>query len=173
MKFELKKTLEIIERTPRVLYALLQGISNDWVYNNEGEKTWNVFDVVGHLIVCEKTDFIPRATIILSNSNNKTLAPLDMNAQFEWNKGKALPDLLKEFEQLRKESIQSLRKLNLTETDFQKTATHPKLGRLTLRELLATWVAHDLNHISQIVRVMAKQYKYEMGPFVDSVSIVK
>lgn len=173
MEFNLEKTVEIIESTPKVLYALLHGISEEWVYNNEGENTWSVFDVVGHLIVCEKTDFITRTEIILSDSENKTIAPIDMSAQFEWNKGKSMADLLKEFEQIRKENIQKLLVMKLTESDLQKTGIHPKIGKLTLSELLATWVAHDLNHISQITRVMAKQYKHEVGPFMEIVSILK
>jgi len=173
MKFNLEKTKEIIERTPSVLYALLKGISHDWIYNYEGEKTWRVFDVVGHLIVCEKTDFIPRAEIILCDAKSKILNPIDMRAQFEWDKHKNISDLLKEFEQLRYENIQKLSAMNLTEKDLQKTAIHPKIGELSLRELIATWAVHDLNHISQIVRVMAYQYKTEVGPLIQVLSIIK
>ncbi len=173
MEFNLEKTVEIIERTPKVLYALLQGISDDWIYNNEGENTWSVFDVVGHLIVCEKTNFITRTEIILSDSENKTIAPIDMSAQFEWNKGKSITDLLKEFEIIRKENINRLLSLNITSGDFIKTAVHPKIGKLTLGELLATWAAHDLNHIVQITRIMAKQYKNEVGPFTEFLTIIK
>ncbi len=173
MTFELNKTIEILEQTPDVLYALLQDISDDWVYNNEGKDTGSVFDVVGHLIVCEKTDFIPRSEIILSGSENKMLAPIDMYAHFECNKGKTLAMLLNEFESLRKENIIKLNAFELTESDFRKMAIHPKIARLTLSELLATWVAHDLNHISQIARVMAKQYKDAVGPFIQYLSILK
>lgn len=173
MRFNLEKTKEIIERTPEVLYSLLKGISDDWIYPNEGGNTWSVFDVVGHLIVCEKTDFIPRAEIILSDAENKVLAPIDMKAQFEWDKHKHMPDLLKEFEQLRYENIKKLSAMNLTENDLQKTAIHPKIGELTLGELIAVWAVHDLNHLSQIARVMAYQYKTEVGPLIQAVSIIK
>ncbi|QEC69286.1 DinB family protein [Panacibacter ginsenosidivorans] len=165
MKFDLDKTLEIIERTPSVLNALLQGVSDDWVHHNEGENTWSVFDVVGHLIVCEQTDFITRTKIILSSSGDKILVPIDRQAQFAWSKGKTLADLLKAFEVHRKENIQKLLAFQLGDSDFEKAAVHPKLGNLTLRDLLATWAVHDLNHLSQITRVMAKQYKEAVGPF--------
>lgn len=172
MKFELRKSIEIIKRTPHVLNTLLQGISDDWIYNNEGENTWCVFDVVGHLIICEKTDFIPRTKLIISDSDNKMIVPIDKNAQIEYSKGKVITDLLEEFEQLRNENIQILFDLQLTENDLNKTGLHPKIGMLTLAELLATWVVHDLNHLSQISRVMAKQYKNEVGPFIEYLSIL-
>lgn len=173
MKFELNKTIEILEQTPDVLYALLQDISDDWVYNNEGKDTWSVFHLIGHLIVCEKTDFISRSEIMLSDSENKTLAPIDMYAQFYCNQGKTLVMLLNEFEYLRQENIIKLKAFDLVDGDLRKMANHPKIGRLSLSELLATWVAHDLNHISQITRVMAKQYKDAVGPFIEFLSILK
>ena len=173
MKFELEETLKIIEATPETLYVLLHGLSRDWIYANEGEHTWSAFDVVGHLIVCEKTDFIPRTEIILSASDNKLFPLIDMTAQFELNKGKSIADLLQEFQQLRRENIKKLLAFELTENDFKKTGIHPKIGEVTLSELLAGWAAHDLNHLSQIARVMAKQYKHAMGPFMEFVSIVK
>ena len=173
MKFELNKTIEILKQTPDVLYALLQDISDDWVFNNEGKDTWSVFDVVGHLIVCEKTDFISGSEIILSELENKTLIPIDMYAHFECNKDKTLAMLLKEFEHLRKEDILKLPGFDLVDNDFQKKAIHPKIGRLTLSETLAIWAAHDLNHISLITWVMAKQYKHAVGPFIEFLSILK
>jgi len=173
MKFELNKTVEILEHTPAMLYAMLQNISGEWVHNNEGQGTWSVFDIIGHLIVCEKTDFITRTELILADSAVKTLAPIDMYAQFENNKGKTLSMLLIEFEQLRKENIRKLLAFDLNDDDLQKTAIHPKIGTLNLGELLATWVAHDLNHIAQIARVMAMQYKDAVGPFIEFLGILK
>lgn len=173
MKFNLEKTIQIIERTPAVLHTLLNGVSEEWIYSREAENKWSVFDVVGHLIVCEKTDFIPRAEIILSDTENKTLKPIDMNAHFEWGKGKNIDQLLQEFEQLRKENIQKLQALHLTDPDLQKTGFHPVIGTLTLQELLATWAPHDLGHISQITRIMAKQYKSEVGPLMAFLGILK
>lgn len=173
MKFELNKTIEILEQTPEVLYALLQGISDDWVYNNEGDSSWSVFDVVGHLIVCEKTDFIPRCEMMLTEPEDKMLTSIDMNAQFINDKGKTLGMLLIEFDQLRKENIMKLHAFDLADNDYLKTAMHPKIGQLTLGELLATWATHDLNHIAQITRVMAKQYKEAVGPFIEFLNILK
>lgn len=173
MDFSLSKTVEIIKRTPAVLYSMLEGISGEWVYSNEGANTWTVFDVIGHLIVCEKTDFIVRAKLMLSDTHPKLLSPIDMHAQFEWNKGKTINNLLKEFSILRKENIAALLVLQLTENDLQKTAIHPRIGELTLQELLATWATHDLNHLSQVARIMAKQYKQAVGPFIEFVSIIK
>lgn len=173
MEFELTKAVSIIERTPHVLNTLLHGLPDDWVHNNEGDGTWAVFDVVGHLIVCELTDFIPRTRIMLSNKKDKTLLPIDMQAHFKRNEGKSINTLLAEFEQLRKENIKELLQLDLTRSDLLKTGIHPKIGKLTVSELLATWVAHDLGHICQITRVMAKQYRTEVGPFIEFVGILK
>ncbi len=173
MTFALTKTLEILQRTPGVLHALLKGISNDWIMNNEGENTWSVFDVVGHLIVCEQTNFMTRAALILSSAENKTFVPIDMTAQFDASRGKPMGELLKLFEQCRNENVQKLIALNLTDADLQRTGVHPKMGEVVLSELLATWTAHDLSHLSQIARVMAKQYKHETGPFISFLSILK
>ncbi len=173
MNFEFNKTIEILKQTPEVLYALLQGISDEWVYNTEGGNSWSVFDVVGHLIVCEKTDFIARCEIMLAEGEDKMLATIDMNAQFNDNKGKTPGMLLKEFDHLRKEKIMKLLAFDLADNDFVKTAIHPKIGKLTLAELLATWAEHDLNHIAQITRVMAKQYKEAVGPFIAFLNILK
>jgi len=173
MKFQPGTTIEIIERTPAVLHSLLTGISGEWIYTNEGNHSWSVFDVVGHLIVCEKTDFITRTEIILSGSVNKIFAPIDMHAQFEWNKGKTIQDLLIEFEQARHVNLEKLQGYQLQETDLEKTGVHPRIGTLKLKELLATWAAHDLNHIAQIARIMAFQYKDAIGPFIEFIGILK
>lgn len=165
MEFDLDKSIEIISRTPGVLETLLDGLHNDWTQSNEGENTWSPFDVVGHLIQGEKTDWIPRMEIILSDSENKTFAPFDRFAQFEQSKGKTLTQLLEEFRKLRTANIEILKSKNLTASDLKRTAMHPALGEATLEQLLATWVVHDLGHISQITRVMSKQYKQETGPW--------
>ena len=173
MTFKLDQSLQLLERTPAILNNLLRGLPDEWIYNTEGAGTWSAFDVVGHLIVCEQTDFISRTELILSDSTNKIFAPLDMELQFEMNKGKKLPELLDEFAGLRKKNIQKIIALNLSTGDFEKTGVHPKVGEATLKELLATWVAHDLNHIAQITRIMATQYKTEVGPFIEFLSIIK
>ncbi|HXB11100.1 MAG TPA: DinB family protein, partial [Bacteroidia bacterium] len=164
-EFNLNKTIEVLECTPSVLKKLLSGLSDAWVLNNEGKDTWSPFDVVGHLIHGEKTDWIPRMEIILSAKSNKKFVPFDRFAQLKNSKNKKLNHLLKEFKQLRKENIKILKSKKLTKKDLDKTGIHPEFGRVTLEQLLATWAAHDLAHIGQISRVMAKQYKSAVGPW--------
>ena len=173
MDFSLPKSLQILERTPDVLYSMLHDLSVDWTTNNEGEGTWSVFDIVGHLIHGEKTDWVVRAKIILSDGSNKSFEPFDRFAQYETSKGKTLEQLLAVFQQARRANLEMVRGWNLTEADLHKTGIHPTFGEVTLRQLLATWVAHDLNHIAQMARVMAKQYKEEVGPWIDFLGILK
>jgi hypothetical protein len=165
MKHSLEKSFEILERTPAVLRTLLGNLHDDWVMNNEGPETFSPYDVVGHLIHGEKTDWITRMKIILESGLSRPFDPYDRFAQFEESKGKSLQQLLDEFGQLRKTNLEWLQSLDLTEEDLDKKGLHPSLGEVTLRNLLATWVVHDLTHIAQITRVMAKQYKEEMGPW--------
>ena len=163
--FELNRSIEILERTPTVLRTMLEGISEGWYSRNEGENTWSPYDVIGHLIHGERTDWIPRLNIIFAESGNKIFAPFDRFAQFEESRGKTLQNLLDEFDELRNQNLQVVRSKNIKESDLTRTAMHPALGEVNLRNLLATWTAHDLNHIGQIVRVMAKQYKEDVGPW--------
>lgn len=165
MTFNLTKSIEILERTPLVLKTLLTGLSNDWIHNNEGEETWSAFDVMGHLIHGEKTDWLVRTELILSDKPDKTFAPFDRFAQFEESKGKTTSQLLQEFEQLRTKNLELLKSKAIASEDLHKTGIHPAFGAVTLEQLLACWVAHDLGHIAQISRVMAKQYKDEVGPW--------
>lgn len=165
MTFDLQKTIEILERTPGVLDALLNGISDSWIFANEGENTFSPFDVVGHLIHGERTDWIPRMEIILAGDPENAFKPYDRFAQFTESKGKSLNQLLDEFKSLRAHNLDILRKKDFSAIDFQKKATHPALGKVTLQELLSTWTVHDLSHIGQIVRVMSKQYKDDVGPW--------
>lgn len=167
MKFDLNKSYQILERTPSVLRILMSDLNDDWIMNNEGPETFSPYDVIGHLIQGEKTDWRDRTTMILEHGPTKSFVPFDRFAQFEQSKGKSLQQLLDEFETLRKETLNWLRSLNLTETDFSKKGTHPELGEVTLKQLLSTWVIHDLTHIAQITRVMAKQYKEEIGPWIE------
>lgn len=173
MTFDLQKSLDVLERTPAVLNSLLCNLSDDWILANEGADTWNAFDVVGHLIHGEKTDWIPRMEKILSDQEDKTFEPFDRFAQFEASKGKRLEELLDEFSALRRRNLEVVRTKNLTQKDFSKTGIHPVFGAVTLSQLLATWVVHDLNHLSQISRVMAKHYKYEVGPWIEFLGILK
>jgi hypothetical protein len=165
MQYSIAGSLEILERTPAVLTALLAGLSDDWVMPNEGPETFSPYDVVGHLIHGEKTDWTARAKMILESGNTKTFVKWDRVAMYEESKGKKLQQLLDEFAAIRKENMVWFRSLNLPVEDLDKKGMHPVLGDVTLRNLLATWVVHDLTHIAQITRVMAKQYKEEMGPW--------
>jgi hypothetical protein len=165
MIYSMERSIEVLERTPEVLKALLSGLHEDWTQNNEGPDTFSPFDVVGHLIHGEKTDWRPRINRILEHGQEKAFDPYDRFAQYTESKGKTLAQLLDEFDALRSQNMEWFRSLSLNETDFEKKGMHPVLGNVTLRNLLATWVIHDLTHIAQIARVMAKQYKDEMGPW--------
>jgi uncharacterized damage-inducible protein DinB len=173
MKFSIEKSINILERTPEVLSVMLDNISTEWTSTNEGDGTWSVFDIVGHLIHGEKTDWIPRMDIILSETQEKTFAPFDRYAQFTESEGKTLAQLLVEFKRLRRENIEYLLSKSLTEKDFARKGIHPAFGEVTLSQLLSTWVVHDLNHIGQITRVMAKQYKEEVGPWIAYLGILQ
>ena len=165
MKFDRNRSCEILERTPVVLRTLLAGLDDEWIMNNEGPETFSPFDVLGHLIHGEKTDWVVRAKIILESGLAKPFEPWDRFAQFEASKGKTLQQLLDEFAALRKGNLSWLRSLRLSEVELDKKGLHPLLGEVSLRNLLATWVVHDLTHIAQVTRVMAKQYKGEIGPW--------
>lgn len=173
MIFSLSNSIEILERTPEILNTMLRNMSEQWTMNNEGEGTWSVYDIIGHLIHGEKTDWIPRMEIILSDKDDKAFEPFDRFAQFEESKGKSLHQLLDEFKNLREKNIEQLRSKNLTDTDMMRTGIHPAFGEVTLAQLLSTWTVHDLNHIAQICRVMAKQYKEEVGPWTAYLGILK
>ena len=165
MNFELADGIAVLERTPRTLRALLNGLESQWIDGTEGPDTWSPYDVVGHLIHGEKTDWIPRARIILAQGENRTFTKFDRFAMFEESRGKSLENLLDEFERLRKENLSVLRDWKLSDAQLALEGQHPELGTVTLRQLLATWVGHDLGHIAQAARVMAKQYRDAVGPW--------
>jgi len=173
MNFTLEKSIQILERTPNVLDAMLRNISADWTLHNEGGESWSVYDIIGHLIHGEKTDWIPRAKIILSEKPGKKFEKYDRFAQFEESKGKSLSQLLNEFKILREKNIEILRSLNITDKNLQEKGIHPAFGEVTLSQLISTWVVHDLNHIAQISRVMAKQYKPDVGPWTEYLKILQ
>lgn len=173
MDFSLAKSLEILEKTPDVLALMLGELSPDWTHQDEGENTWSVFDVIGHLIYADQTDWMLRAGIILSDEADKTFPPFDRFAQFELSKGKTLEGLLQEFREVRQTYLAKLKALNLSEADLEKIGRHPVLGPISLRQLLATWTVHDLTHIVQISRIMAKQYKEAVGPFEAFLGVLK
>jgi len=166
MKPNLEQSIQILQNTPQVLKTLFNGLCEDMIRTNEGAGTWSAFDVVGHLIVCEQTNFMQRIIVILSDEPVKVFHPVDMSAQFGAGKGKSITDLLTEFRRLRAGNIQRLMNLNPSPADFVKEASHSVLGNVTLGNVLSTWVAHDLMHTAQITRVLAKQYKESIGPFV-------
>lgn len=173
MNFELNKSIEILKTTPYVLKSLLTNLSNEWINSNEGKDTWSCYDIVGHLIHGEKTDWITRSKIILDNDSNKKFSPFDRFAQFENSKGKNLNQLLEEFELLRMNNISKLKSFNISNKDLHLEGIHPEFGVINLKQLLATWVAHDLSHLSQISRVLAFQYKNEVGPWTAYLGIYK
>lgn len=158
MKFDLKNSIRILERTPDVLYSLISELPEELIIANEGNDTWSSYDIIGHLIQGEKTDWIIRTKIILSDTpdnKNKTFSPFDRNAQFYESKSKSINELLSEFKSLRLNNISMLKELDLNEKDFDKEGVHPDLGAVTLSQLLSTWAVHDLDHIAQISRVIA------------------
>ena len=171
MNFDLDEAILILERTPKVLRVLLQDLPEDWTHQNEGTSTWSPFDVLGHLIHGEETDWIPRAKIILSQ-RNEAFTPFDRFAQEEKSKGKTMEQLLAQFADIREKNLLELSELNIKETDLDLTGKHPELGEVTLKNLLSTWTAHDLSHLSQITRVMAKQYREEIGIWTKYMNIM-
>ena len=173
MDFDLTNGTAILERTPATLRALLEGLSPDWTDATEGPETWSPYVVLGHLIHGERADWIPRAQLILAQGENRTFTPFDRMAQFRESEGKTLADLLDEFENLRAENVQTLIDWQLTDADLALEGTHPAFGAVTLRQLLATWVAHDLGHIVQVSRVMAKQYRDAIGPWRAYLSVMQ
>jgi len=172
MLFNLDHAIEILTRTPIVLDSLLSGLASEWTEHNEGEQTWSPYDVLGHLIHGERTDWVPRLKIILQFGEAETFPPFDRFAQFEESNGKSLAELLATFAELRMQSLASLASLNLTAEDLGKRGTHPALGSVRLEELLATWVVHDLSHLTQITRTMAKQYGDAVGPWKAYLSVL-
>ena len=163
MEFQLEHATEILRRTPSTLNSLLRNLPDEWVLQNEGLESWSSYDVVVHLIHAEETDWISRAKIILEHGETHPFEPFDRFAMFEKSKGKSLTELLDAFEQRREGSLKELEKMCLTAQMLEKRGKHPELGMVTLGQLLATWVVHDLGHIGQVVRVMAKQYQSEVG----------
>ena len=173
MEYRLDQAKEVLRRTPPTLNALLSDLPDEWVLSNEGPETWSPYDVLGHLIHGEETDWIPRARIILDDGEARPFDRFDRFAMFEKSKGKSLRELLATFEQLRGESLRQLDALNLTPELLAKRGTHPVLGVVTLSQLLSAWVVHDLGHIRQIVRTMAKQYRDAIGPWTEFLTIVE
>lgn len=161
----IEEAVPILTRTPATLDALLRGLPEGWTGSDEGGNTWSPFDVVGHLINGERTDWMVRTKIILEHGEERAFHTFDRFAQFSASEGKTLENLLDEFAELRRENLRELAMLRLTNADLERRGRHPALGVVTLRQLLATWVAHDLDHLVQIARVLGRQYADEVGPW--------
>lgn len=173
MEFELAHAIEILRRTPATLDSLLRDLPDPWLVRNEGPETWSPYDVIGHLIHGEETDWIPRAKIIIEHGETRAFEPFDRVAMFETSKGKSICELLDTFAQLRTANLHELESLNLTSDLLEKRGRHPELGVVTLKQLLATWVVHDLGHIRQVARVMSRQYRDAVGPWKAYLSILE
>lgn len=173
MEHNLEQTIALLSRTPATLNALLRDLPDSWTRQNEGEKTWSAFDVVGHLIHGERTDWVPRAERILEFGESRAFDPFDRWAQERESQGKTLPELLDEFARLRSENLNRVRALNLKPQDYLRLGKHPALGVVSLSQLLATWAAHDLTHLHQISRIMAHQYRDAVGPWNAFLGVMK
>lgn len=165
MRYELSQTIALLECTPAALNAWLRSLPDFWTFSNEGEGTWSAFDIVGHLIHAEHSDWIPRATMILQHGESQTFKPFDREGQNEKSRGKSLPQLLDEFAAVRAQSLSQLRAMNVQAGDLDRCGRHPAFGPVTLGQLLATWAAHDLTHLHQLSRLMAYQYREAVGPW--------
>jgi hypothetical protein len=165
MEFDLAAGAAILERTPATLRALLEGLPPGWIQGTEGPETWSPFDILGHLIHGERADWIGRARIILEQGPDRRFQPFDRFAMLRESEGKTLADLLDEFARLRAENLRTLAGWSLTAEQLALRGIHPEFGEVTLRQLLSTWVAHDLGHIAQTARVMARQYRGAVGPW--------
>lgn len=172
MDFNIKSAIQVLERTPLVIETMLKNLDDNWTMKNEGGESWSAFDIVGHYIHGEKTDWIPRMKIILSDHPNKHFVPFDRFAQFENSKGKTINQLLEEFKELRIRNLTELKSIEFSDVILNRTGIHPSFGEVTLRQLLAAWVVHDLTHIYQVSRVMAKQYDLEVGPWKEFLGVI-
>jgi hypothetical protein len=165
MEHHLPHTLALLARTPVALHALLRELPEAWTFRNEGDNTWSAFEVVGHLIHAERTDWMPRVRMVLQGGETQTFASFDRGGHLRETQGKSLGQLLDEFARVRRDNLRELRGLNLRQEQLERRGRHPALGVVTLAQLLATWAAHDLTHLHQIARVMAHQYREAVGPW--------
>ena len=170
--FVLDEAARALAKTPEALRALLTGLPESWLNANEGPETWSPFDIVGHLIQGEKTDWIPRAKQILEVDSSVPFEPFDRFAQFRESQGRSLDGLLEEFSDLRRRNLDELANLNLGEAELALRGEHPEFGPVTLRQLLATWICHDYSHLGQIARVLAKRHREAVGPWARYLSIL-
>jgi uncharacterized damage-inducible protein DinB len=172
MDFSLQDATLLLRATPTVLRGWLADLPDPWTSRNEGPDSWSPYDIVGHLIHGERTDWIPRLQLILSYGESRPFTPFDRYAQFRESQGKSLHELLDTFSELRASNLSRLASLKLSSEDLQRRGRHPELGPVTAEQLLATWVVHDLNHIGQIARVMSRQYSGAVGPWIEYLPIL-
>lgn len=172
-KFNMEEATALLTRTPATLNALLRGLPELWAHSNEGKDTWSAFDIVGHLVFADRTDWMPRVRTILEHGEARPFDPFDRFGQMRESQGKSLEQLLDEFARVRSESLGALAALNLQSADMARRGTHPALGVVTLSELLATWAVHDLTHLHQLSRVMAYQYREAVGPWSAYLGVLK
>jgi hypothetical protein len=165
MEFSIDQTLAVLARTPATLEAMLRDLPEEWTHANEGPSTWSAFDVVGHLIHGEQTDWLVRTRLILEHGESRTFDKFDREAQFRNSAGKTMPQLLDEFARLRSGNLVALRALDIKPEQFALRGRHPALGTVALSELLATWPVHDMTHVHQIARILAHQYRASVGPW--------
>ena len=170
---QLANTIALLERTPRTLDALMRDLPSAWIEANEGEGTWAPCDVMGHLIYADLTDWMPRVRMILEHGDSRAFEPFDRVAQMRESKGQSIEELLSRFATVRAQNLDALRALNLQQGDLDRRGRHPALGPVTLSELLATWGAHDLTHLHQLTRVMAHQYRDEVGPWTAYLGVMQ
>jgi len=175
MEQSLEKTLALLDRTPAALDAMLRGLPEEWVRSNEGERTWSVFDTVVHLIHCENDDWVTRARVILESKEGEVrqFPPFDRWGEIYESRGMKLGEVLDKFSNVRAENLRKVREWGLGEKELAMRGRHPALGEVTLAQLLATWAAHDLNHLHQIARVMAYQYREAVGPWRGFMGVMK
>ena len=173
MEHDLRQTIPLLNTTPAALNALLRNLPDAWTTQNEGDNSWNVFDVAGHLIHADRANWMPRARMILQFGETQAFAPFDRLGHVQMCRGKSLEQLLDDFAQVRSENLRELRDLNLRPEDFDRRGTHPALGIVTLSQLLASWAVHDLTHLHQISRIMAGQYREAVGPWSRNLGVLQ
>jgi len=173
MEHKLHDTVSLLSRTPDALNALLRDLPDTWTHRNEGQNTWSAYEIVAHLIDAERTNWIPRARMVLQLGETQAFPPFDRGGHIRESQDKSLGQLLDEFARVRSESLDELRSLNLRQEDFERRGRHPALGIISLSQLLATWATHDLTHLHQISRVMAYQYRETVGPWSKFLGVLK
>ena len=173
MDFSVDQAMVVLRRTPATLRALLDGLPGAWANSNEGDGTWSPFEIVGHMVHGERTDWMPRVRMILEQGEARPFEPFDRFAQLKASENKSLGDLLQEFAHWREDNLAALASLQLRPADLARRGMHPKLGTVTLAQLLATWPAHDLTHLHQLSRVLAHQLSSSVGPWSAYLGVLK